>query len=65
MYFVIRHGSELKITDYTPRFASQNEATDWAEKRKAATGKNYHVLKLETIWTTQTLGDLKQEGFIK
>jgi hypothetical protein len=62
MYFVIAYGTDLKLTDFTPRFHNREEAIDWAEKRKVANGKNYHVLKLETIWTTQTLGDLKRQG---
>ena len=62
MYFVIPYGQDLKLTDFTPRFHNQDEAIQRAEKRKLAAGKNYHVLKLETVWTTQTLADLKEQN---
>jgi hypothetical protein len=53
MYYVTRkdHG----IINYHARYESQKQAREYAESLKATYGHEYDVIKVETVWTTQTL----------
>jgi hypothetical protein len=56
MYYVIRKG-EQDLTYYHARFHDQTPARDYAENLKACLDRDYDVIKVETVWTTQTLDE--------
>lgn len=60
MFYVVRRGEGLD--KYHASFHSETPARNYAENLKASLGHNYDVVKVETVWTTQTLADLKAEG---
>ena len=53
MYYVTKKGEGL--LNYHSRFDRQDKAREYAESLKATYGHNYDVIKVETVWTTQTL----------
>lgn len=55
MYYVVRKYQSLD--QYHARYESQKQAREYAESLKATYGHEYDVIKVETVWTTQTLAD--------
>lgn len=55
MFYVTRKGEGL--INYHARYQRQQEARKYAESLKATYGHEYDVIKVETVWTTQTLAD--------
>lgn len=53
MFYVVRKGERLD--QYHSQFHRQHEARGYAENLKATYGHNYDVIKVATVWTTQTL----------
>lgn len=53
MYYVVR--KHENIMHYHARFVKEVKAREYAEGLKRDFGHNYDVIKLETVWTTQTL----------
>lgn len=53
MYCVVRKGAGIQ--NYHATFHSELAAREYAENLKSSFGHNYDVLKLSTVWTTQTL----------
>jgi hypothetical protein len=61
MYYVVRNN--LSLDQYHARFNDQTQAREYAENLKATYGHEYDVIKVETVWTTQTLEDaIKKVG---
>lgn len=59
MYYVVR--KHENIMHYHARFVKEVQAREYAEGLKRDFGHNYDVLKLETVWTTQTLEEAMKE----
>lgn len=59
MYYVTKEGEGL--LNYHARFDRQNRAREYAKNLKAIHGHNYDVIKVETVWTTQTLEEAISE----
>ena len=59
MYIVTRNGSGPSLEG--KRFNVYSEAAQWADKRHADTGHHYTVIKVESVYTTQTLAELLKE----
>jgi hypothetical protein len=59
MYYVLRHHDN--IMNYHARFEKLEHAKEYAEGLKKDFGHQYVVLKVETVWTTQTLTEAMEE----
>jgi hypothetical protein len=61
MYYIVKHGEVLSTTAdlSTHNLAAARAAADDLHER---TGDHYHVIKVETVWTTTTLADLMTEA---
>ena len=55
MYYVVR--KDQSLDQYHTRYHRQQEARKYAESLKATYGHDYDVIKVETVWTTQTLAE--------
>lgn len=55
MYYVVRKGEGLDM--YHARYHRKIEAREYAKYLKATYGHNYDVIKVATVWTTQTLDE--------
>lgn len=53
MYYVCRKGDGIQ--NYHASFHEETTARNYAENLKALYGHNYDVIKVATVWTTQTL----------
>lgn len=60
MFYVVRKGEPLEM--YHAAFVAQPKAREYAEGLRRDFGHNYDVISVTTVWTTQTLADLKAEG---
>ena len=63
MYFIVPHGKSLDVNLHE-RHANPTKAIAVADAFKAEFGGQYHVIKVDTVWTTQTLGELRAEGVV-
>ena len=55
MYYVVRKGEPLD--QYHARYHRESEAREYAEELKKTFTHNYDVIKVATVWTTQTLDE--------
>lgn len=55
MYYVVKKNEEL--VDYHAKFHRESEAREYAENLKEMFGHNYDIIKVATVWTTQTLDE--------
>lgn len=55
MFYVVKKGEQLD--QWHARYHRQSEAREYAEGLKNTLGHNYDVIKIETVWTTQTLDE--------
>lgn len=60
MYYVVPKGRT--ITEYHATFHKQSEAREYAESLKETFHKNYDIIKMETVWTTQTLDEAMRKA---
>lgn len=60
MYYVIRK-DEKDLTYYHAKFHDQTPARVYAENLKAYLGHQYDVIKVETVYTTQTLAEAMEK----
>jgi hypothetical protein len=58
MFYVVRKG--WNVDKYHASFHSETPARNYAENLKSTFGHNYDVVKVETTWTTQTLGEVME-----
>jgi hypothetical protein len=63
MYFIVPHGKPLDINLHE-RHANAAKAIKVADDWKVEFGGQYNVIKVDTVWTTQTLGELRAEGVL-
>lgn len=64
MWYVIPHDktiSEHLATQPMP-FDNFDGARDKAEYLRKDTGKQYHVIKIQVVWTTQTMAEAMARG---
>ena len=60
MWYVVPHGASVNMnTD--PRFETSGEAKTHAQALHDSFDHHYHVLKIQTVWTTQTLAEAMGE----
>lgn len=60
-YYVVRHARGMDL-ESAMLFHKKEDAVAFADKRHEATGRHYHVIKTDTVWTTKTLDEaLKEE----
>lgn len=59
MYYVLRHHDN--IMNYHARFQIIEQAKEYAEGLKKDFGHQYVILKVEPVWSTQTLADIVEE----
>lgn len=57
MFYVVLKGARLDVEDRAS-YPTLKEAMDQALKYKAENGVNYDVIKVESVWTTQTLAEV-------
>ena len=60
MYYLINIDSELSLAEQIALCDTTlylKTATDWADRRKAETGKNWCVIRIGEVYTTQTLDE--------
>lgn len=60
MYYIVKHGEVLSTTADLCT-SSRDAAVQAAEHCHELTGDHYHVLKVETVWTTKTLAEAMEE----
>ena len=56
MWYVVPHGAAISI-DTKERFDSPNDAAEHAHALHQLHGDHYHVVKVQVVWTTQTLAE--------
>jgi hypothetical protein len=66
MYYVVPHGTPITEcgAGHHPdakAFETLGEAKTYADALHASYGNHWHVLRVETVWTTTTLADLMTE----
>jgi len=57
MYYLINNASDLTFAEQialSDTTVYLKTAKEWADRRKAETGDNWEVIKLEAVYTTQT-----------
>ena len=65
MYYLINNNSDLSlaqqiaICDTTVYLKT---AKEWADRRKAQTGNNWSVIKIDDVYTTQTFDEAHMEA---
>jgi hypothetical protein len=65
MYYLINNNSDLPlaqqiaICDTTVYLKT---AKEWADRRKAQTGNNWSVIKIDDVYTTQTFDEAHMEA---
>lgn len=60
-YYIVRHGKPFEPEHQTP-WDDIDRAVYTAEMRRKETGHHYYVMKVESVWTTQTLAEAMEEG---
>lgn len=60
MFYVVRKGEGLDMYHYA--FHNLKDAKESAENLKKTLGHQYDVIEVKSVWTTQTLADLKAQG---
>ena len=56
MYYIVKHGETIStVADIST--SSRDAARQAAEHLHETTGDHYHVIKVETVWTTKTLAE--------
>jgi len=61
MWHVVPHGASVNMnTD--PRFETSGEAKTHAQALYDSFDHHYHVLKIQTVWTTKTLYEAMREN---
>jgi hypothetical protein len=61
MYYIVKHGETLSTTADVST-SSREAAKQAAEHLNETTGDHYHVIKVETVWTTKSLAEALLEG---
>ncbi len=56
MYYIVKHGETLSTTADIST-SSRDAAKQAAEHLHETNGDHYHVIKLETVWTTKALAE--------
>lgn len=56
MYYIVKHGETLSTTADICT-SNRDAAKQAAEHLHETTGDHYHVIKVETVWTTKTLAE--------
>jgi len=59
MYYVIRQGQPIE--NYHARFNEQKPAREYAMNLKASFRHEYNIVRVETVFTTQTLNEAMKE----
>jgi hypothetical protein len=65
MYYLINNNSDLSLAQQIALCDTTlylKTATDWADRRKAETGDNWCVIKITSVYTTQTLDEAHREA---
>ena len=65
MFYLINIDSELSLAQRIALCDTTlylKTATDWADRRKAKTGKNWCVIKIGEVYNTQTLDEAHREA---
>jgi hypothetical protein len=60
MYYLINNDSKLSFAQQiaiADTFVWISQAKQQADRRKAKTGENWEVVKMESVYTTQTLDE--------
>jgi len=60
MYYLINNSSDLSLAQQIALCDTTlylKTATDWADRRKAKTGDNWSVIKIDDVYTTQTFDE--------
>jgi len=60
MYYLINNASDMTFAEQiatTDTFCWLSQAKQQADRRKAQTGDNWEVIKIESVYTTQTLDE--------
>lgn len=59
MWYVIPHNKTIAehLATQPKAFDNFGEARDKAEFLREETGKQYHVIKIQVAWTTQTMAE--------
>jgi len=60
MYYLINNDSELSLGEQigiADAYCWLSQAKQQADRRKAQTGDNWEVIKIESVYTTQTLDE--------
>ncbi len=60
MWYVVPYGACVN-TNTDPRFETSGEAKDHAETLRDLYNHHYHVLKIQCVYTTQTLDEAIKE----
>ena len=63
MWYVIPHNKTIAevLAPNPSAFLNFSDARDKAEFLRKETGIHYHVIKIQTVWTTKTLHEAMQE----
>lgn len=59
-YYIVPRNEQLDISNNYEAY-DINDARRFADRLHEKTGDHYHVVKVETVWSTTTLADLLAE----
>ncbi len=64
MWYVIPHNKSIAehLAQSQSGFNNFGEAREKADFLRAETGNHYHVIKIQTVWTTKTIEEAMKEG---
>jgi len=65
MYYLINNNSPLSLAEQIALCDTTlylKTAKNWADSRKATTGDNWSVIKIDDVYTTQTLDEAHREA---
>ena len=65
MYYLINDDSHLSLAQQIAQCDTTvylKTAKEWADRRKAKTGDNWSVVKIEDVYTTQTFDEAHREA---
>lgn len=59
-FYIVPRGDQLDMSNH-PDFSFIRSAQQYADRMHEKTGKHFHIIKVEHVWSTTTLADLMAE----
>lgn len=63
-YYVVKLGDALDIPNSVPHETLHDAQCTARDRRDNRPNTHWTIFKVEAVWSTQTLGDLRKQGLI-